>query len=294
MEKTAIQTSREQTNTFETSTGATIYYYDYQPSPGLSVVPLLCLHGFMRTARDFRELGETLAAAGVRVVAPDMRGRGRSSRFQDPGLYHYDLTKQDVVELLDHLDISKVAILGTALGALIAQDLVAELDGRVTGIILNDQGTEIVASSASKMASNAKAADFTFDEAVARMKVQFGEVYPGLSDERWENLTLRAYAEVSPARWARDFDLNTFVDIERLYTERPDGWPQFLNTVGTPVAILRGELSSYFAEDCALRMLEKHPDAVLTPVKDRGHPPLLDEPQSLAAIFALLGRATKQ
>lgn len=285
--------SREQTQTFVTSTGATIFYHDYMPAEGLNVVPLLCLHGFMRTSRDFRELGETLSAAGVRVVAPDMRGRGRSSRFEDPSQYHYDLTKQDVLELLDHLEIEKVAILGTALGAFIAQDFVAELHGRVTGILLNDQGTEIGAASASKMANNVQAADYSFEEAVDRMKLQFGETYPGLNDERWVNLTLRAYAEVRPGRWARDFDLKTFADIERLYSERPDGWPQFLNTRGTPVTILRGELSSYFPEECAQRMLQQHSDAVLTTIKDRGHPPLLDEPDSLAAIFGLLGRASK-
>lgn len=294
METPYLANNREQSGTFVSSTGAELYYRDFKPAQGLDVIPLLCLHGFMRTSRDFCELGETLCAAGVRVIAPDLRGRGLSSRFEDATQYHYDLTKQDVVELLEHLGIDRVAIVGVALGAIIAQDLVAERPELVKGIVLNDQGAEVGEASAKKMASNVENADYAWEEAVARMKSQFGETYPDLTDERWENLTWRAYRETSPGRWARDFDLKTFEDIPRLKAEHADGWTSFLNTRGTPVAILRGELSSYFPADCAQKMIAQHPEAVLTVVAGRGHPPLLDEPESIAALFALLLRASKR
>lgn len=293
MEYSPLPRVRETNDSFVSSTGATLYFRDFRPVDGLDVVPLLCLHGFMRTSRDFCELGETLSAAGVRVIAPDMRGRGHSTRFEDAKQYHYDLTKQDVLELLEHLGIKKVAIVGVALGAIIAQDLAHEQPSLVKGIVLNDQGAEVGEASAKKMAGNVESADYTWEEAVARMKEHFGETYPDLTDERWKNLTWRAYRETSPGRWARDFDLATFEDIPRLKAEHPDGWTSFLNTRGTPVAIIRGSLSTYFTEDCAERMVKQHSNAALTTVAGRGHPPLLDEPDAIAALFALLVRASK-
>ncbi|WP_241493050.1 alpha/beta fold hydrolase, partial [Pseudomonas mediterranea] len=86
----------------------------------------MCLHGFLRNSRDFVEFGELMAKRGVRVIAPDLRGRGFSEWFNDSSQYHYDLIKRDVVELLDHLQIMRVALLGIALGALISIDLAAE------------------------------------------------------------------------------------------------------------------------------------------------------------------------
>lgn len=278
---------------FTTSTGAKLFYRDFVPAEASSTVPLLCLHGFMRNSRDFTELGKTLSASGVRVIAPDMRGRGFSTWYSDPKDYHYDLIRRDVKDLLDYLNIRKVAVLGIALGGLIAMDMAGEPPFRVAGIVLNDLGTEIGAQSAKRMADNVEAADYTFDEAVARMKLHFGQTYPDLSHERWEDLTLRAYREMKPGRYARDFDLGCLADVPRMKAERPDSWPQFLATRGVPVALIRGETSDFFTADCAERMVAAHSDTVLTTVRGRGHPPLLDEPESLAAINALLSRASQ-
>ncbi|MDU9027490.1 alpha/beta fold hydrolase [Pseudomonas mediterranea] len=284
----------EEVSSFITSTGATIFYRDFQPEGTPNFIPLMCLHGFLRNSRDFVEFGELMAKRGVRVIAPDLRGRGFSEWFNDSSQYHYDLIKRDVVELLDHLQIMRVALLGIALGALISIDLAAEEPQRVKGIVLNDQGTEVNKQSASKMASNVEAASYTFDEAVERMKLHFGDTYPGLSHERWVNLTLRAYRDHKPGEYARDLDLSSMADVPRLAAERPDLWKHFLATVGTPVAILRGALSTYFSADCADRMVASHPKASLTTIEGRGHPPLLDEQASLEAIFELLEKASAE
>lgn len=286
--------TREQTSHFVSSTGAKIFYRDFQPEGQSIHVPLICLHGFLRNSRDFVEFGELMSGVGVRVIAPDLRGRGFSDWYEDSSKYHYDLIKQDVVELLDYLGLERVAMLGIALGALISMELAKELGDRVAGIVLNDQGAETNKASADKMAGNVEAADYSFDDAVGRMKEHFGETYPGLSHERWVNLTLRAYRDHTPGRFARDLDLGAMKDVPRLVAEKPDMWVPFMGTVGTPVAILRGALSTYFTADCAERMLARHPNAILTTVENRGHPPLLDEKQSLDAIFALLEKATKR
>lgn len=275
---------------FVSTAGAKLFYRDFVPAEQSNSVPLLCLHGFMRNSRDFCELGRTLSAAGIRVIVPDLRGRGLSARYSDVKDYHYDLVRQDVRDLLDYLGVPRVAVLGVALGGLIALDMAGETPSRVGGIVLNDLGAEIGDQAAKKMADNVEAADYTFDEAVARTKAHFGDTYPALADDRWVALTLRAYREMAPGRYARDFDMLTLLDAMRLKAERPDAWAQFRAARAVPVALLRGELSDFFTADCAARMVAEHPGAVLTTVAGCGHPPLLDEPESLAAIHALLAR----
>ncbi|MBN2975751.1 alpha/beta hydrolase [Pseudomonas sp. FP597] len=279
---------------FLSSTGAQLFYRDFGPVEGGATVPLLCLHGFLRSSRDFSELGRTFSGLGIRLIAPDLRGRGLSATFTSAADYHYDLIKQDVWDLLDHLGIDKVVVLGIALGALLAMDMATENPERIRGIVLNDQGTEINQSASNKMSGNFDTHAYPFDEAVSRMKMHFGDSYPGLTHARWEDLTLRAYREIEPGKFARDVDPLSLADVPRLKAERPDNWPQYRATRDVPTAILRGELSEYFTADCAERMLVEHPNATLTTVKGRGHPPLMDEPEALAAIKTLLELASSR
>ncbi|OYU07319.1 MAG: hypothetical protein CFE47_11800 [Pseudomonas sp. PGPPP1] len=279
---------------FVSSNGAQLFYRDFGPVEGAVTVPLLCLHGFLRSSRDFSELGRILSGQGIRVIVPDLRGRGLSATFASAADYHYDLIKQDVWDLLDHLGIDNVAVLGIALGALLAMDMAVENPARIKGVVLNDQGTEINQSASNKMSGNFDTHAYSFDEAVSRMKLHFGDSYPGLTHARWEDLTLRAYREIEPGKFARDVDPLSLADVPRLKAERPDNWPQYRATRDVPTTILRGELSEYFTADCAERMLAEHPKATLTTVKGRGHPPLMDEPEALAAIKALLERASSR
>ncbi|WP_236215994.1 alpha/beta fold hydrolase [Pseudomonas rhodesiae] len=78
-----------------------------------------------------------------------------------------------------------------------------------------------------------------------------------------------------------------------MQTERPEFWNEFSKTNGVTVPLIRGELSDLLTDDIAQRIAEINPAAIITIVADRGHPPLLNEPQSLSAIDALLKRADK-
>jgi len=47
----------------------------------------VCVHGLTRQGRDFDHLAERLAAAGRRVICPDLPGRGRSGWISNPDHY---------------------------------------------------------------------------------------------------------------------------------------------------------------------------------------------------------------
>ncbi len=73
-------------------------------------------------------------------------------------------------------------------------------------------------------------------------------------------------------------------------TTAPDLWPWFDALDGLPLATLRGANSNILSTATAAEMQRRRPDMIFAEVPDRGHVPFLDEPASLAAIRAWIGR----
>src|SRR5437899_4287521 len=77
--------------------------------------PIVLVHGFASTAHVnwvYPEWVATLVKAGRRVIALDNRGHGASSKLYDPAAYHTTSMAQDVRALLDHLDLTRVDMMG--------------------------------------------------------------------------------------------------------------------------------------------------------------------------------------
>ena len=70
-----------------------------------------------------------------------------------------------------------------------------------------------------------------------------------------------------------------------------DLWPLFDLLEGVPLAVVRGANSDLLSRETVARMRERRPDLIVAEVPDRGHVPFLDEPEALAALEALIGRA---
>ena len=101
---------------------------------------VLLLHGFPDTHSVWRKQVPALAAAGYRVLAPDLRGYGRSDA--PGGIYDYTLEKLrgDVLGLLDALKIDKVHLVGHDWGGLIGWQLAALAPQRVARYVALSTG----------------------------------------------------------------------------------------------------------------------------------------------------------
>jgi pimeloyl-ACP methyl ester carboxylesterase len=79
--------------------------------------PVVLLHGFPDSWRLWRHQIEALTAAGHRVIAPDLRGFGASSRPADVAAYRMDQHVGDVAAVFEDAGITRAAVVGHDWGA---------------------------------------------------------------------------------------------------------------------------------------------------------------------------------
>lgn len=101
-----------------------------EAGPGNGPLTLL-LHGFPETWWGWRHQIGPLAAAGLRVVAPDQRGYGLSSRPEGIAAYHLDCLAGDVVGLADALDHDRFRVVGHDWGGVVAWWVAARYPDRL-------------------------------------------------------------------------------------------------------------------------------------------------------------------
>lgn len=101
-------------------------------SPGAGPEVLL-LHGFPDSHRVWRHQMQALADAGYRVIAPDLRGYGRTDAPADVHAYA-------VWHLRDALDIDKILLVGHDWGAVIAWQVCMHAPGRVERLVALSAG----------------------------------------------------------------------------------------------------------------------------------------------------------
>jgi pimeloyl-ACP methyl ester carboxylesterase len=81
--------------------------------------PLVLIHGYFSTATvNWIKYGHAvrLAAAGFRVILPDLRGHGDSARPHDPAAYPPDALMRDGLALVAHLGLTDYDLAGYSLG----------------------------------------------------------------------------------------------------------------------------------------------------------------------------------
>jgi pimeloyl-ACP methyl ester carboxylesterase len=96
--------------------------------------PVLLIHGYSAALESQTPLANALAATN-RVVALDVRGFGKSSKFAEPARFGQWLV-DDVVRLMDHLKIARAHLVGHSMGALISANAAARYPARVSSATL--------------------------------------------------------------------------------------------------------------------------------------------------------------
>jgi 3-oxoadipate enol-lactonase len=122
--------------TFNTSDGIEIaYYIDDFTDPWKTPEPLLMLHPAMSSSKRFYSMVPGLARR-FRVIRVDTRGHGASQIPPASLPVNKERLTKDALELLDHLKLDQVHIIGVSAGGYVAQQLAIHHAQRVKSLIL--------------------------------------------------------------------------------------------------------------------------------------------------------------
>ena len=268
--------------------GLTLHARDYPAAEGAARLPVICLHGLTRNARDFDALAPWIAGCGRRVLAVDVRGRGLSDR--DPSASYWLPTyADDIRRLAEALGIARAIFIGTSMGGLITMELAGIAPELVAAAIINDIGPAPAPEGLARIASYVgKAPIFDcWDEAVLYLQRQNQAALPNYRVEDWQRMAARMFREEG-GRIVADYDpaIATAFGTGPLLTGPWARWNALC--AGRAVLLLRGALSDLLTAGDATRMIAEHEKARLREIPNVGHAPMLDEPEALAAIGTFL------
>ena len=258
---------------------------------------VVCVHGLSRQGRDFDVLANALCEragplpGGIRVVCPDVVGRGESDWLTDPTGYQVPTYAADMLALLAQLHaqspVTTLDWVGTSMGGLIGLVVCGQpglpLPAPVRKLVLNDVGPTIEWQALVRIATYlGKAGQFgSLQEAADAMWVissGFGPHTP----EQWLALSQPMVRPVSslPGGLLRlHYDPALAVPFkEATQASTLQGqavlW-QLYDNITAQTLLLRGQHSDLLTVITARAMTERGPQARLVEFAGVGHAPTL-------------------
>jgi pimeloyl-ACP methyl ester carboxylesterase len=267
--------------------------------PSDRTLPVVCLPGLTRNARDFHDLALILSGDPARprqVVAFDYRGRGQSAYDPDWKNYTVAVEAADIVAGLTALGIEHGAFIGTSRGGLIIHLLAASRPAALKAVILNDIGPVVEGEGLAHIRAYLERAPKpkTFADAVAIQRAAHGTAFSALDDADWARMVDALYRQDGNAL-IPDFDpklLNMLRDFD-LNKPLPELWPQFDGLAPIPLLVIRGANSKLLSAKTLAEMERRHPDCQAVTVDGQGHAPMLETGALPQIIREFISRAER-
>lgn len=118
--------------------GLRVHYLDEGPRDAPATV--LCLHGNPSWSYLYRHMIPVFTAAGLRVVAPDLIGFGRSDKPVDPAAHTWELHRGMLLAFVERFDLRDVMLVCQDWGGIFGLTLPMDLPGRFTRLLVMNTG----------------------------------------------------------------------------------------------------------------------------------------------------------
>lgn len=207
-------------------------------NPEASGPVVLAIHGITASHYSWPHLAEALA--GTRIIAPDLRGRGRSNML--PGPYGMRRHADDMAALLDALGVNEAVVVGHSMGAFVAVRLAERHPALVRSLVLVDGGLPIPrpenVDPAALLGPAAERLTQTF--ASREEYARFWRAHPAFADH-WSP-EVAAYVDYDLDETASGFSPATRVEAvaeDVLQLDGGDGYTQALTSLTKPIELLR-------------------------------------------------------
>ena len=280
---------------YTSTDGLALYARDYASHGGPARLPVICIHGLTRNSGDFDELAPWIASQGRRVIAVDVRGRGKSACDPNPAHYQPMVYADDVVKLAHDLGIARAVFIGTSMGGIITMTLALRKSGLISAAILNDVGPILSEKGLARIAGYAGKATHpaSWDEATAYVKNINESAFPENTMEEWSKWAQRAFAENPQGELVMRYDPNIAQPIHSGKLKSQSLMSKFAFrrlARKRPTLLVRGALSDLVEAEQATYMKKAAPGMLYAEVPNVGHAPMLTEPPALDAIRTFLSQ----
>lgn len=280
---------------YTSTDGLALYARDYASHSGPARLPVICIHGLTRNSGDFDELAPWIASQGRRVIAVDVRGRGKSARDPNPSHYQPIVYANDIVKLAHDLGIERAVFIGTSMGGIITMTLALRKSRLISAAILNDVGPILSEKGLARIAGYAGKATqpASWNEATEYIKNINESAFPENTMEEWGKWAQRAFAENPQGELVMRYDPNIAQPIHsgKLKSQSLMSKYAFRRLARKrPTLLVRGALSDLVEAEQASYMRKAAPKMLYAEVPNVGHAPMLTEPPARDAIRTFLSQ----
>lgn len=266
---------------------------------------VVCVHGLSRQGRDFDVLARRLVAASprpIRVVCPDVVGRGRSDWLKNPAGYQIPTYAADMLALLGQLHqanpVSTLDWVGTSMGGLIGMGLLGApglpMPVPARRLVLNDVGPALQWGALQRIGAYlGQTGHFESIQQAADAMWAVSSSFGPHSAQAWLALSTPMVKPVSGGGWTLHYDPAIAVPFRTLTLESAAQgeaalWALY-DAIRAQTLLLRGASSDLLSAPTAHAMTQRGPQARLVEFAGVGHAPTLvaDDQTAVVADFLL-------
>jgi pimeloyl-ACP methyl ester carboxylesterase len=297
--------------------GHRMAYWQWGDARSAHVV--ICVHGLTRQGRDFDPLAQAIVAranGNVRVVCPDVVGRGQSDWLRDPAFYQVPVYAADMAALIAQLHreqaIDALDYLGTSMGGLIGFVLAGHkelpLARPIRRFIANDVGPTIEPAAVQRIGAYVgKSGSYESVQAAAdamwALSTTFGPHTPAQwlalsqhmvvpASQRTADGSAKVAGSSDEGSWLLHYDPAIGVALRAITPEAAAQggaimWSLY-DAIEARTLITRGAVSDLLSRETALAMTQRGPHAKLVEFEGVGHAPTFVDPAQIAAVTDFL------
>ncbi len=263
---------------------------------------LVCVHGLTRQGRDFDVLAQSAidqAGDSLRVVCPDIVGRGQSDWLKDPQGYQVGTYAADMLQLLAQLQATTLDWLGTSMGGLIGMAVAGQPElpvwARIRRLVLNDVGPTIEWQALQRIGQYlGQTGRFDHVQQAANALWLVSSSFGPHTPAQWLALTqhqLKPLGDGS-SQLTLHYDPALALPFAAMTPESSAQaeaalW-QLYEQIRARTLVVRGAESDLLSEATAHAMTQRGPRAELLTFAGVGHAPTFVAPDQVAAVLAFL------
>ena len=265
---------------------------------------VVCVHGLSRQGRDFDVLAQALVERSpgpLRVVCPEVVGRGRSDWLENPSGYQLPTYAGDMLAMLAQLHaqapVRDLSWFGTSMGGLIGMAMAGApklpLPAPIQRLVLNDVGPVVQWQALQRISAYlGQTGRFTdireAADAMWKISASFGPHTP----EQWLALSDAMVKPLPEGGFSLHYDPAIAVPVKAMTeAQAAEGqaalWALY-DAITARTLLTRGAQSDLLSRETALEMTGRGPRAELVEFEGVGHAPTFVAPAQVDVAVSFL------